>query len=456
MNLFFDPRTVALIGASGRPMRPGHHLFQNLRASFGDRFFPVNPRAEEIEGVRCHRSVLDIAGDVDLAVIFIPARDVPDALEQCGRKGIRRVIIESAGFAETGPSGKDLEERCLAIARRNGMRLWGPNCMGAINVRKGKVLSFMNPLLWQGRFVPGTVSLVVQSGMLSAGFLAHVLTRTPFGLSKVCSIGNKLDVDEVDLLEFFLDDPDTGVIAFYTESLPEGRRFFELARSSPKPIVVLKGGRSAFGARAARSHTAALAQDDRILDAAFRQAGVIRVYGMTELLDVARSLALSPLSRKTRARVAVLTFSGGGGVVSSDDISDLEMELALLMPRTLETLRSVFPDWMEPANPVDLYPAFEKNGHTETFRTTIEAVLEDPGVDAVYAHLFVPPVDIPLFDYDHMAAMVQKHKKPLVVWLLGDATRLPAVSRDLESRGIPVTDEMARGARILAALAMGR
>lgn len=456
MKLFFDPHTVALIGASGKPMRPGHHLFQNLRISFGDRLFPVNPRTDEIEGVRCHRSVLDIASDVDLAVIFIPARDVPRALEDCARKGVRRVIIESAGFAEAGPAGKALEERCLAIARRAGMRLWGPNCMGAINVRKGKVLSFMNPLLWQGRFVPGTVSLVVQSGMLSAGFLAHMLTRTPFGLSKVCSIGNKLDVDEVDLLEFFLDDPDTGVIAIYTESLPKGRRFFDLARSSPKPIVMLKGGRSAPGARAARSHTAALAQDDRVLDAALRQAGVIRVYAMSELLDVARSLALSPLSRKAKARVAVLTFSGGGGVVSSDDIADLDMELAILEPRTVDILRNVFPDWMEPANPVDLYPAFEKNGHTETFRTTIEAVLEDPTVDAVYAHLFIPPVEVPLFDYNHMAEMVRKHKKPLVVWLLGDATRMPAVSRSLEGRGIPVTDEMARGVRILAALAMGK
>lgn len=456
MNLFFDPHTVALIGASGKAMRPGYHLFQNLRTCFGDRLYPVNSRTDEIDGVRCYRSVLDIASEVDLAVIFIPARDVPRALEECARTGIRRVIIESAGFAEAGPSGKALEEICLAIARRAGMRLWGPNCMGTINVRKGKVLSFMNPLLWQGRFVPGTVSLVVQSGMLSAGFLAHVLTRTPFGLSKVCSIGNKLDVDEVDLLEFFLEDSDTGVIAFYTESLPEGRRFFELAKSSPKPIVVLKGGRSAFGARAARSHTAALAQDDRVLDAALRQAGAIRVYGMTELLDIARSLALSPVSRKARARVAILTFSGGAGVVSSDHIADLDMELASLEPRTLEILRGVFPDWMEPANPVDLYPAFEKNGHTETFRTTIEAVLGDPGVDAVYAHLFIPPVEVPLFDYDHVAETVRKHRKPLVVWLLGDATRMPAVSRSLESRGIPVTDEMARGVRILAALAMGK
>jgi acyl-CoA synthetase (NDP forming) len=457
MKLFFEPRTVALVGASGNPARPGYHLFQNLKISFGDSFYPVNPRAGRIDGVLCHRSVLDIPAEIDLAVIFVPAREVPRVLEECARKGIRRAIIESAGFAEAGPAGAVLQERCLAVARQAGMRLWGPNCMGAIDVPKGKVLSFMNPLLWQGRLVPGSVSLAVQSGMLSAGFLTHMLTRTPFGLAKVCSIGNKIDIDEVDLLEFFLDDQDTGVIAFYVESLPRGRRFFECARSSGKPIVMLKAGRSDIGARAARSHTAALAQDDRVLDGALRQAGVIRVSAMSELFDVARSLALSPLGRRRpRPRVAVLTFSGGGGVVSSDDIAGLHMELAAFEARTISILRAIFPDWMEPANPVDLYPAFEKNGPTETFRTTLEAVAGDPGVDAVYAHLYIPPLETPLFDYDHMAAVVRKHGKPLVVWLLGDAARMPCVRQDLESRGIPVTDEMARGVRILAALAMGR
>jgi len=220
--------------------------------------------------------------------------------------------------------------------------------------------------------------------------------------------------------------------------------------------VVLKGGRSSFGAQAAHSHTAALAQDERILDAALRQSHVIRVHGMSELFDVARGLALSRPSRHKEPRVAVLTFSGGGGVVTSDDLADLDMELAKLGPATLSTLRTVYPDWMEPANPVDLYPAFEKNGHTETFRKTIEAVLEDPGVDAVYAHLFIPPIDMPLFDYDHMAQMIRTHRKPLVIWLLGDAARTPAVTRDLESRGIPVSDDMERGVRILAALATGR
>jgi acetyltransferase len=456
MKLFLEPDSVALIGASGKLMRPGHHLFQNLQICFGDRFYPVNPRADRIEGKLCYKSILEVPEKVDVAVVFIPARQVPRALEECAKKQIRRVIIESAGFSETGPEGRALQERCLSLAREAGMRLWGPNCMGAINVHQQKVLSFMNPLLWRGRFVPGSVSLVVQSGMLSAGFLTHMLTRTPFGLSKVCSVGNKADVDEVDLLEYFLGDRETGVIAMYVESMKRGRRFFDLTRSTEKPVVVLKGGRSNFGAQAALSHTAAMAQDDRVLDAAFRQARVIRVHGMTELLDVARSLALSGLPRQAEARVAVLTFSGGGGVVTSDDIADLDIGLASLEPRTLSALRTVFPDWMEPANPVDLYPAFEKNGHTETFRKTLEAVMEDPGVDAVYAHLFIPPIDLPMFDYDHMARMTRTHRKPIVVWLLGDAARTPAITRELESRGIPVAEDMGRGARMLAAVARGR
>ncbi|MEW6441663.1 MAG: CoA-binding protein, partial [bacterium] len=415
MNLFLEPETVALIGASGKHLRPGHHLFLNLRICFGDRFYPVNPRSDRIEDTPCYESILEVPSKVDVAVVFIPAGQVPHALADCARKGVRRVIIESAGFAEIGAAGRALQDRCVSIAREAGMRLWGPNCMGAINVRQNKVLSFMHLKLWQGRFVPGSVALVVQSGMLSAGFLTHMLTRMPFGLSKVCSIGNKADVDEVDLLEYLLEDPETGVIAMYAESIPRGRRFFDLVRSARKPVVVLKSGRSSFGLQAAASHTAALAQDDRVLNAALRQAGGIRVRGMAELLDVARSLALSQAPRRNPGdRVAVLTFSGGGGVVSSDDMADLEMRLASFEPATVSALKTVFPDWMEPLNPVDLYPALEKHGHTKTYRTAVEAVMSDPGVDAVYTHLFTPLAGVASFDFDHMAEMSRKHRKPLV------------------------------------------
>jgi acyl-CoA synthetase (NDP forming) len=456
MKLFFEPRTVALIGASTDRRRPGNQLFRNMEACFGDDFYPVNPRVDRIGEKVCYPSILDVPEEIDLAVVFIPAVAVPEALEQCAAKGIRRVIIESAGFAEAGPEGRALEARCKAIAKEKGLRLWGPNCMGLINVHRTKVLSFMASWIWQGVFTPGVVSLVVQSGMLSAGFLAHILGRTPFGLSKVCSIGNKLEVDETDLLEYFVDDPETEVIAMYLESVEKGRRFVDLVRSTDKPIVMLKGGRSAFGTKAATSHTSALAQDDRVLDSALRQSRVIRVQGMTELLDVARCLGVAKARKAARARLVVLTFSGGGGVVTSDHIADLGMELADLRRETLCKLEEVFPDWMDPSNPVDLYPAYEKKGTTETLKRTIEAVMEDPGVDAVYLHVFAPPTSRPIYDYDHMARMMSETEKPILVWVMGHPEIARGISGEFERRGIPTVDEVGRGVRVLAALTMRR
>jgi acetyltransferase len=454
MKLFFDPETVALIGASAKPVHPGHHLFESLEESFGDKFYPVNSRVDRIKQRPCFKSILDVPGSVDTAVIFIPARAVPESMEQCGQRGIKRVIIESGGFAEVGGEGVKIHEQCLEVAARHDMRVWGPNCMGAINVTRMKVLSFMSPFIWKGRFIPGKVSMVVQSGMLSAGFLVQILHRTPFGLSKVASIGNKMDVDEVDVLEYLLDDPDTGVIAMYLESLSRGRRFFEMAKNTDKPIVVLKAGRTDTGLKAAASHTAAMAQDEAVLEAALRQAGVIRVMGMQEMMDVARCLAYSSGEMDRKTRVAIISFSGGAGVVASDDISDYGMELADLRPETIERIKTVYPDWMDPENPVDLYPGIEKYGPQKAISEAIEAVFTDPGVDAVYAHLFAPPGRVKLYDYDRLAELINKHNKPIVVWTLGAMGNASELSRELEKRGIPVVDEIRKGVRILAAMTM--
>ncbi len=456
MKLFFDPETIALVGASATEGRPGHDLFQNLQNSSGIRFYPVNPRLEKIGDKACYKSVLDLPGEIDLTVVFIPANGIPDVLEQCAEKGIRRVIIESGGFAEAGPEGRAIHKRCLDIAREGEMRLWGPNCMGMLNVPRKKILSFMVPWIWQGLFSPGEVSLVVQSGMLSAGFLASFLSRTPFGLSKVCSIGNKMDVDEVDLLEYLIDDPETGVIALYLESLERGRRFVELARTTEKPIIVLKAGHTSFGRQAAQSHTAALAQDDRILDAALRQAHIIRVHGMEEMMDVARCLGTTAVKSTSRARVAVMTFSGGGGVVTSDNMHESGLELAALTPETIAKLQQVFPEWFEPSNPVDTYPAIEKHEHMSTFRHILDALMADPGIDALYVHLFTSPPGHSLYDYDHMAEMIRKHQKPMVAWLLGRAEFFKDSTLEIEKRGIPVVDEIHKGVRVLTALTLRR
>ncbi len=456
IKLFFNPETVALIGASANPMRPGHFLFKNMELGFKDKFYPVNPGADRIEGKVCYKSILEVPAKIDAAVIFIPAQSIPEALTQCGEKGIRAVIIESAGFSEVGAGGDHLTRSCLALAEKFGMRLWGPNCMGMLNVHRNKILSFMHPGMWKDRLIPGKVSLVVQSGMLSAGFLMHILSKTPFGLSKVCSVGNKMDVDETDLLEYFIDDPETGVVAMYLESLNQGRKFVKLARTTDKPIVVLKSGRTNFGAQAARSHTAALAQDDQILDSAFRQAGIIRSFEMNELMDLARCLAVAPNHRIPDPRIAMLTFSGGAGVVASDDIHDRGMKLSKLQPETLARIKTVFPEWMDPGNPVDLYPAMEKFGPLKAFGVSLVAVMEDPGVDAVFVHLFAPPAEIPLLNYDDLAGLAQKHRKPIIAWIIGHAATAARMTAELEKRGIPVVDEIGKGIRIISALTRGR
>lgn len=456
MKRFFEPETVALIGASSNQSHPGYQLFLNMKACFGDRFYPVNPKMAKLDGTTCYPSILDVPAEIDVAVVFIPARAVPEALEQCAEKGIDRVVIESAGFAEAGPEGEAINERCLEIAKRAGMRLWGPNCMGLINVRQTKVLSFLLNFLWKDRFRKGRVSLVVQSGMLSAGFLASILSRTPFGLSKIASIGNKMDVDESDVLEYLVDDPETGVIALYLEAIESGRRFYEVCRSTDKPIVVLKAGRTETGARAAMSHTASLAQDDRIVDGALRQAGVIRVHDMNDLLTVARCLGVAPLGAKSRGRIAVMVFSGGAGVVAADSIADRGIDLALLGDSSLERLREVFPEWMEPANPLDLYPAIERNGAQKVVNHCLDTLLNDPGVDAVFLHLFgwYPPEA--LAGFERIAELSRKKKKPIVAWTMGDHEACDRLRQHLEGMGIPAVEEISKGVRVLSAMTSRR
>ena len=456
MQKFFEPETVALIGASSKQSHPGYQLFLNLETCFGERFYPVNPKTAEIDGKTCYPSILDVPEKIDVAVVFIPAHAVPEALEQCAEKGIDRVVIESAGFAEAGSEGQAINGRCLEIARSAGMRLWGPNCMGLINVRQNKVLSFLLHFLWKDRFRKGRVSLVVQSGMLSAGFLASILSRTPFGLSKIASIGNKMDVDESDVLEYLADDPETGVIALYLESIENGRRFYEVCRSTGKPIVVLKSGRTETGARAAMSHTASLAQDDRVVDGALRQAGVIRVHDMNDLLTLARCLGVGAVEAKSGGRVAVMAFSGGAAVVATDSMADSGVDLARLEGSSIERLREVFPEWMEPANPLDLYPAIERNGVQRVFTHCLETLLKDPGVDAVYLHIFgwYPPQAFAGFE--KIAELSRKKKKPIVAWTMGDHESCNRLRQYLEGLGIPALEEISQGVRVLSAMTLRR
>ncbi len=451
MELFFKPHGIALVGATTNKLKGGNRILKNLQTGYKGDIYPVNPRYAEIEGLACYPSVIDISGHVDLAIIFVPAVAAVQAVKECGRKGIPRVMIQSAGFAETGDEGRALQAELLKVKEEYGTRIWGPNCMGLVDAVNRHVFSFALSSIWEDGLLPGKVSLIVQSGMLSAGFLIDTVTHGTMGISKACSIGNKADVDECDLLEYLIDDPDTDVIGTYLESIPDGRRFIKACRRSPKPIVVLKGGKSVKGAEAAMSHTASLAGNGAIISGALAQAGVIEADDFKQMLDICRTLAISgDKPPAPKGRIAVLTYSGGAGIVSADFIEALGLETATLSSETHEQLQTVFPDWMPPSNPVDLWPAVEKNGSGRVYRTAFEAVSKDPNVDAILYHIFTGG-GRKTVDLTRMAGFAKAAGKPVFCWLLGHRDMAHEAQAHIQGLGIPVFRELRRTVECMAA-----
>jgi acyl-CoA synthetase (NDP forming) len=446
MDRFINPKSVTVIGASEDRRKGGYALVSNLKERFPERLYPVNPGASEVCGLRAFSGVSDLPETVDLAVIFVPARSVPEVMEACGEKGISRIIIESAGFAEAGPQGVALQEACVVVARRYGMRVWGPNCMGVINGRTGMVASFMKPDIWRGHLKPGNVSLIVQSGMLSAGFLIQILKAGFFGLSKACSIGNRCDVNESDLLEYFAGDPQTEVIAMYLESIIDVLRFRAAISRLRKPVVLLKGGTSAEGARAAQSHTGSLAGDALLTEGFLRQMRIHRATDFFEMVDITRGLSLWQGRGKGR-RIGIVTFSGASGIVASDHFAGLGMTLAPLSPETLRTLKTIFPSWMRPQNPVDMWPAIERVGQ-KAFEIAIKAILADPQVDALYLHLYMDwgILQQGVGFLDNLRAS----KKPTAIWIIGEPECFRKIRDLVEPLGTPVFTDLARGALVLS------
>ncbi|MBR9981623.1 MAG: CoA-binding protein, partial [Desulfatitalea sp.] len=414
METFFNPHGVAVVGASGKNL--GNHVVKNLVNGFEGDIYPVNPNYTEIEGLPCFPSVTAIDGPVDVAIVLVPAEAVPGVLEACAAKGILRVIIESAGFSESGPDGIALQARCNTIARDAGMRLWGPNCMGLVDIPNRRFFTFMHPAIRQEGLLPGRISLIVQSGMMSAIFLAE-LGRRGIGVAKACSIGNRADVDECDVLEYLLQDEQTDVIALYLESIPRGRRFARLARQAAKPIVLLKGGQSQAGATAAMSHTYSLAGNARLLGSVLSLAGVAMADGIFQMMDMARTLSMIP-HMNPACRTAILTLSGGAGILMCDALEKNGIPIATLTEETRQAVSKVFPPWMPVANPIDLFPAVARNGRRTAFECAFAGALSDPGVDALVIH-FVAGLEADMPDFEVMQQRARQAGKVVLFWLMG-------------------------------------
>ena len=452
MEFFFKPKGIAIIGASANPAKGGHFILNNVSKGYRGGIYPVNPGYEKINDITCYPSVLQVPDPVDMAIIFVPAAMVPRVLKECAERGIKGVMIESGGFAEAGEQGRRLQQGITRISQETGVRIWGPNCMGLVDAIHNLVFSFVLPAIWEKGLETGRVSLVVQSGMLSAGFLIDIMTNGIMGISKACSIGNKADVNECDILEYLIDDSDTGVIGLYLESIPDGRRFVDLCRRSAKPIVVLRGGKSRKGAEAAMSHTASLAGNGAVVSGALAQVGVVEAYDFKQMMDLCRSLANYPeIPSGDCRRVAILTMSGAAGILSADFIEKHGLSVADLSAKTVEKLQEIYPEWMPVSNPVDLWPAVERNGRKKAYRHAFQALCGDSEVDAILFHIFVGGEEAGV-NVTALVEMARKAGKPLFGWVMGKrdaAHKFQVHARELE---LPVFGELHRAVESMAAV----
>ena len=374
ITTLFKPRSVAVIGASSKPGKVGNIVVKNLLSSgYTGKIYPINPKEEVIEGLKNYHSVLEVPEEIDLVVVSIPAIAVADAARECVQKKVKNMIVLTAGFKEIGKEGAELERELVEIAKEGNMNILGPNVIGSIDTKSPINASF-------GQLMPhqGDIAFISQSGAMLVAILDWSVS-VGIGFSKTISIGNKADISEIDLIEYLGDDPDTSVILCYLESISNGDEFLKVVSetSKKKPIVILKSGSSSAGAKAASSHTGALAGSDMAYDLAFEKTGVIRAHSMTELFDL--GLAFSKLSLPKGDRVAVVTNAGGGGVVTADAVEKAGLKMATLSDETISSLKEALPAEANAVNPIDVLG----DASPERYSIALEKVAHDPGVDAV-------------------------------------------------------------------------
>jgi acetyl coenzyme A synthetase (ADP forming)-like protein len=396
MRAFFEPRVVAVVGANRARGKIGSEILHNLiAAGFTGSIVPVHPAVEYVAGLRAYTHVSAIPGPVDLAMIVVPADDVLSAVDDCIEKGVRAICVISAGFSECGASGRARETQLVEKIRRAGCRLIGPNCMGLLNTAPAVQLNATFSPVYPPR---GTVAMSTQSGALGLAILDYA-KQLDIGISSFVSVGNKADVSGNDLIQYWAEDPNTSVILLYLESFGNPRKFGELARrvGRLKPIVAVKGGRSTAGSRAAASHTGALASNDVVVDALFKQSGVIRTARLEEMFDVAALLAHQPIPRGPR--VAVLTNAGGPGILAADACEANGLQLPPLSDDTQRELRSWLPAAASVSNPVDMLAS----APPDHYRRALASILRDESIDSVIT-IFIPPL---ITEPDAVAAAIR-------------------------------------------------
>jgi acetyltransferase len=430
LEKIFRPRSIAIIGATDRKGTIGRELTHNLISyGFTGMVFPVNPNAKVIHSVKCYPSVSEIPAEVDLAIIMVRKDLVLPVAEECGRKGVRGLVVITSGFKEVGPEGAKREEELLACVRHYDMRMIGPNCFGVINTDPSYV---MNATFSRTAPLPGKIGFMSQSGALGEAILNHA-RELGIGFSMFASVGNKADIAGNPLLEFWRDDPATQIILLYLESFGDPENFTKIARSitKKKPIIAVKSGKTIAGARATASHTGALAGYDVGVDALFDQCGVLRVNTIEALFDLAKAFDLQP--PPAGRRVAILTNAGGPGILATDAAAGLGLDVVSLEPDTETALRTFLPPEAATGNPVDMIAS----ACADHYRKALHLLFADSNVDAVIC-VFVPPIMIDeMAVADAIVGASAHESKPILSCFMGPEEETRGADR-LKKAGIPV------------------
>jgi len=433
LDLFFEPASVAVIGASATPGKSGYFVVRNILANgYQGKLFLVNPKGGEILGLPVHSSIEALPDGIDLAVIVLPAKDTPAALRECAAKGIRQVVLSAGGFAEVDESGEGIQEDLLNIVRETGVRVLGPNTSGHTSTPR----SFTSTLFPLGRIRPGRVSYVAQTGNFATHTMKHILTSEHFGVSRVFGLGNKIDIDESDALEYLAEDKHTSAIVMYLESIKRPQRFLKVAREVTrlKPVVMLKSGATEAGRQAAVAHTAAMAAEDRLVDGLLHQAGIVRIWNYTHLVLAGKALSMAPLP-KGRG-ISFLAPSGAMLVTLADLCVRLGLEVPELTPEARGRLQEISPPYIRMRNPVDIWAAASVSGVGFGYREGMEAVLKDPNIDAVVSVLMLTEdTGVPSFDF--IVDLAGRYpEKPVFITFSGDKRFEEECKAYIEPRGV--------------------
>jgi acetyltransferase len=432
---FFNPESVAVIGASAVEGKPGNHILVNILANgYRGRLYLVNPKAGKIMGMDAYPSIQDLPQGIDLAVVILPAKLNPQAVRDCASKGIRAIVLAAGGFSEVDEEGEELQKALFEAVRETGVRVLGPNTSGHTSTPASFTSSFF-PL---GKIPGGNVSYIAQTGNFATHTMRYIASGEHFGVARVVGLGNKVDIDECDVLEYYAADPETKAVFAYLESLKNPRRFLAIAKemTRKKPMILLKGGSTSEGAKAAVAHTAALASDDRIIDGVLKQAGIVRIHQYSHLVLAAKAISSMPMPKGNR--VSFMAPSGAMLVILTDLCRQKwGLEVPDPEPSTRKRLQEISPPYIRMRNPVDIWPSAIVHGIEYAYGEAMEAVLKDPNIDAVVPVMMITDeTGVP--DLSFIVDLARKYaEKPVYVTFSAQKKHMDAAKAFLEPRGVP-------------------